>query len=492
MFTPDREPHPAVSEIKFLMQPVVFEPVEKLSVDEPLRIVVTRKQADLRLTVKNRYVFSNLSHLTWSWQLTSNRSVDPMQSGSFELQAGKDYLVLKLNTVVSRVVQLEKTRPAHGNRYFLNIRGVLRSATTWANAGHVLVTQQFPIEFVFETSISQNCVDKDTRRECQLNVKSDDWIITVSRVQNQQSEPLVVIEKATGALVSYAPQGKNLLAGRLLPNFTRAATDNDKGGMELTLNFMFPTLKVDGIFAWFHGWEEFSFWSHWKRVELDQAMPPSVTCTGTDVLECNGGQRIDVTAHCSVVQAVKGNEIFRLLIEYSVFGDGDVRITHQVSPQALLQRTTSLPRIGMQMQLDSLLYQVCYFGRGPGENYPDRKSGSEMGVYATTPVEMGYNKYVVPGENGSRSDCEWIAFRSDSDGDGLCVVSGETPFSCSALLYSATELHSAEHTRDLPKRANGRSPVFVSLDHKLMGVGGDNRYVLNEETDFFAYFNSIS
>jgi hypothetical protein len=133
--------------------------------------------------------------------------------------------------------------------------------------------------------------------------------------------------------------------------------------------------------------------------------------------------------------------------------------------------------------LDSSLFHIQYFGRGPGENYPDRKSGSEMGVYGTTPLDMAYGNYIVPGENGSRSECEWMTFLSDK-GDGVCIVSDtgdekHTSFSASALLHSAQELHSAAHTHtdDLPRRSNGHDPIHVNVDHKLMGLGGDNRLV---------------
>ena len=127
---------------------------------------------------------------------------------------------------------------------------------------------------------------------------------------------------------------------------------------------------------------------------------------------------------------------------------------------------------GLHFQLDPTLFECQYFGRGPEENYPDRKSGSELGVYDSTPAGMCYDNYIVPGENGSRSDCEWIAFRSPQ-GTGLCVVSesSSSSFSCSAQLYSATELDEATHL--LSKRTNGDHPIHVNIDHRMMGVGGD-------------------
>ena len=69
----------------------------------------------------------------------------------------------------------------------------------------------------------------------------------------------------------------------------------------------------------------------------------------------------------------------------------------------------TLPWVGTNFQLDASLYNLHYFGRGPDKNYPDRKAGSFLGHYQMTPTAMSYLKYIVPGENGSSSDCEWIS-----------------------------------------------------------------------------------
>lgn len=92
---------------------------------------------------------------------------------------------------------------------------------------------------------------------------------------------------------------------------------------------------------------------------------------------------------------------------------------------------------------------------------------------------MGYLDYIVPGETGSRSDCEWIALRHNETGSGLLVSSNEKSFSCSALLHTAAELHQARHTYDLKQRSDGKDPIFVNVDHELMGKYrvGDNSSV---------------
>jgi beta-galactosidase len=478
MFSPDRDPHPAVTEIKFLQQPVVFTPGTDSNAEGLHVVVEGDRAASVVLHATNRYTFRDLSHLAWSWQLTSNRSAEPVRSGHFELPNRHSIqdIVLILDAAVPSVRKLHESGAAKGDKYFLNIRGFLVSDTSWAFAGHILVRQQFKLSFDFEESIPRPPIDSTqseahTRRK--LETHSDDQEVRVS-FQGDAS-PFVVLDKSTGSIVSYSPQGHNLFAGDTRANFTRAATDNDKGGMELALDFIFP-FKVDRLFALFHGTEEFSYYSHWRRVGLDASSPPRAICSRMKITE-DHGEKVDVVALCSILSSRNGTELFKITIHYTIFSDGRVRVSHHVIPQPILKKTSSLPRVGMNLQLDPSLSQIQYFGRGPEENYPDRKAGSEMGVYATTPSDMGYFNYIVPGENGSRSDCEWIAFRR-KEGDGVCILSKEdensdSNFSCSALLYSTSELEAATHTCDLERRESG--PIHVNIDHKLMGLGGDNR-----------------
>jgi beta-galactosidase len=488
MFTPDREPHPVVEEIMFLQQPVVFEPISMSYIDATfIRIPVSGSKASLRLNVTNRYVFSELSHLSWSWHLTSNRAVDAIRAGTFELPDahGEEELVLHLDSVVSRVISLEKSRPELGNDYYITIYGALCKEATWGPAGHTLVTQQFPVKFTFSPTISRLTFPKNitTFSLPKLQVIDDEGTLTIQRVRGSDElvECLAVWEKSTGAMISYCPNenGDDLLAGLLLPNFCRAATDNDRGGMELALSFIFhPFLNAHYLYSMISGHDDFSFWSHWRRAGLDQASPPVVVCTKMQVTESDDQGSVHLRTSCNVVQSshCSGKVLFKLQADYNILANGRIQISQQVTPLPILRTVASLARVGLNLQLDPSLYRVQYFGRGPGENYPDRKSGSRMGVYNTTAAEMGYEKYIFPVENGSRSDCEWVAFRSTL-GDGLCIVSErEHTLSCSALLHSATELDAATHTCDLLKRRNGDAPVHVNLDHQLMGLGGDTSW----------------
>ena len=466
MFSPDREPHPAVSEIKYLQQPVTF------SFDRDVEVPIDGNSASVVLRAQNRYTFRDLSHLNWSWHLMSNRSTDPIHSGFFELPSRHDAhdIVIILDGAVGKVHDLEKSRPKNGNTYFLNIRGFLATEESWASEGHLLVQEQFKVNFTFTKIVAHSAPSRVTEK-------------AILRVQETKTQVLItasgamfaIIDIQTGALIDYSPRLNNLLAGPARANFTRAATDNDRGGMELTLDFIFP-FKVDKFFEKIWGTEDFSFYSHWKRAGLTESTPPTITCSNIRVTP--GQDKVDVVGIYSVNNARNKAHIFQVTAHFGFFSDKRVCIAYHVAPQRALRDATSIPRVGLNMQLDESLNRIQYYGRGPHENYPDRKASAEFGVFKTTPEEMSYLKYIVPSENGSRSDCEWISFRTKND-EGLCLVCKDDDardgnFSCSASLYSNSELDLATHTRDLPYRKQGA--IHVNIDHRLMGLGGDNSW----------------
>lgn len=487
MFSPDREPHPAVSEIKFLQQPVFLSPALATSRDTPIRVQVqNNSNARLALKVENRYSFQGLYHLAWSWMLKSSRSTEIIRSERFHVPGGKqgiEEVELRLDSVVSRVRLLEKSKPLLGNSYFLLIRGFLTKDTSWADAGHVVVAHQFCIEFDLRESISKwpsQAANILSPRSERLETVTKNDAIEVFRIVGKKTFSLASFCKDSGALTSFSPQGKNVLRGPLLPNFVRAATDNDKGGLELSLNFMLIPTWMQNFIQNIRGTKDFSHISHWKMVGLDGSGPVKIECRRIRVTSVSSTAVVGIVALMSVYSPDDHVELFKVKHHYTLFDDGRIRISCAVVPQLPLKRTPSLPRVGLTMQLEPQFYNIQYFGRGPGENYPDRKAGSELGVYKTTPTDMAYLGYIVPGENGSRSDCEYVSFRPD-DGEGFLVAStlptnALSTFNCSAQLHSINELHQARHTCDLERRENGQHPVHVNIDHKLMGVGGDNSW----------------
>jgi len=250
--------------------------------------------------------------------------------------------------------------------------------------------------------------------------------------------------------------------------FTRASTDNDRGGMELVLDFLL--LGWAKPFVSTIGKEHFSYEMHWKEHGLSQDHPPKAVCSGFSVV----GQEADkivVLVESKIVDRA-GRCLFLQNATYTVFSDNSILVSYNLKPTNSLLNIPSLARAGISFGLDPSFFQLAWFGRGPSENYPDRKTCSDLAVWQSTASKMGYD-YIVPSENGSRSDCEWVFFESGQGNFAIAAEKEEDKFSFSAKLHSASELHHADHTNDLASRKDGSDIVHCHFDHRMMGLGGD-------------------
>lgn len=125
---------------------------------------------------------------------------------------------------------------------------------------------------------------------------------------------------------------------------------------------------------------------------------------------------------------------------------------------------TDLPRVGMSLALVPGLEQLEWFGRGPWENYSDRKASAMVGHYQST-VTGEYVPYIMPQEHGHKTEVRWLTLIGES-GRGL-RVEGQPLIGFSASHFTADDLFQARHTCDLAPRAE----VILNLDHAQRGLG---------------------
>jgi beta-galactosidase len=457
--------------------------------DNSITIVADSTATSLRLV--NRYTFLDLSHLSWRWELLCSISQYPIGTGFARVDHGR--LIFGWNE--ASACHLREVESKHaGSRYFLNIMGGLRENTSWADAGHVVVRKQFRVDSVrIEGGVNtlKNVIPIQVDNHVQMMIREthDTLAVTASREKgdDDRATPFVIFSKVTGSILSLCWDGQIDLLGRngLTTNFTRAATDNDRGGLELVLHHMMLSWAQPAFF-WLWGYQHFSHNMHWRKHGLTQDQPPRVVCN--DMTYKQQDHVGVITADCSVKNTL-GRILFKQFTTYTVCGHSrQIQVRYKIVPQPCLHRIPSLPRIGVSLEVHQALCKVSYYGRGPKENYPDRKSGSFMGVYTTIPSQMGYD-YIVPSENGNRSDCQWVCLNDDDSNGGdntglLIVASGDNgnnnkknnSFGVSALLHNANELNHASHSYDLDQeRSDGTHPIFVNIDHQLMGLGGDVR-----------------
>lgn len=502
MFSPEREPHPSVSEIKYLQQPAAISlPDSSLSIiltvprkpGATLALLNPPKETPLiLLKVLNRYAFRDLSHLIWKWSLLIEYHPEAKIEG-FATICGET-LIIGCSSIHPHLQDLKF--PKATGTVFLNVYGILSSNQSWAKARHIIVSEQFPVELIFEAALQQqdgsesmNCPSclpvvksvVDSEPDPTLTVWQDTACIFVSREMN--GRPFVIIDKKSGGIKSIIWEGRDMLHGNngIRPNFTRATTDNDRGGMELVLDFLrIPWAKPLLQAMTRH---LFSYEMHWRDHGISQDAPPISTCDQSTVVSGTSGRddSICIETSCSI-RKDSGQTILYATHAYTIFADGRIRVDVKVTPNDCIRSVPSLPRVGLSLSLSKEFHRVKYFGRGPNENYTDRKSGSPMGSWQTSPAKMGFD-YIVPSENGSRSDCKWASFQSNEGGLIVLTESDSSAFNFSALLHTTDELHRATHTCDLVQRLDGEHPVHVNIDHKLMGVGGDVRYAFLFETE---------
>jgi beta-galactosidase len=242
----------------------------------------------------------------------------------------------------------------------------------------------------------------------------------------------VSISKKTGALESYKWKGKEQVFVPLLPHFTRPQTDNDK-----------------------RGWKTHRVLKQWY-----EAVPKLVNISTGKTNNKNGSGTI-VTSTYSYIQ-----DSAIVVIEYCMYSNGMVRVHYHLIADPGLP---NIPKVGMQMGIERTYDNIEWFGRGPMENYIDKNYGADVGIYNLL-IQKFRENYVVPQENGNRTDVRWM-FLYNQQKDGLLIVA-DSLLSMSAWPYTEQNIATAKHTNKL------KDAGFITLNIDLiqMGVGGNDSW----------------
>jgi beta-galactosidase len=166
---------------------------------------------------------------------------------------------------------------------------------------------------------------------------------------------------------------------------------------------------------------------------------------------------------------------YSLHYRYRVLASGDILLAHSITPHG--NQPGWLPKVGLQILLAPEFDRLAWYGRGPWETYPDRRTGARIGVFEGT-VEEQYVPYLVPQDYGNKSDVRWVSLANDQ-GAGL-LAAGEELLNVSAQHYGTDNLSRAWY----PFQLTPRGAVTLNLDHRVSGVGGTAVSVLNEYQTF--------
>lgn len=159
------------------------------------------------------------------------------------------------------------------------------------------------------------------------------------------------------------------------------------------------------------------------------------------------------------------------MFTYTIECCGRITLRHNLIPWG--KQSTWIPKAGMQLVMDGRLRFIEWFGRGPEENYPDRKTGYKTGVYKM-PVKNMYVPYLVPQDYGNRTDVRYCIL-TDGEGNGL-KISGSALFNISAQMVSTDNLTRAVY----PFQLNMLDDMTLNIDYEVSGVGCNSVSVMNK------------
>ena len=378
------------------------------------------------VSVHNENFFRDLSNYALAWSL---------EEDGVETQNG---------TIADLDVPAQQTRTftipydrskITGKEVFLNIDFRLKNAEPLLTAGQVVAYAQLPVitKQACEGGCSKLLAEGHGKKKMKLAAKKNNVVaVTTPNLTFK-------LDRSTGLISEYAYNGKSMLGegGTLKPNFWRAPTDNDMGaGLQKKFKvWKNPQMNLKNI-----------------DVKKDKKTNTVAIVTSFDMPEVQG--QMDIT--------------------YLVFANtGAVKVTEDFKATEGA-KVSDMFRFGMLLQMPYSMEKSTYYGRGPIENYSDRKDCMRIAIY-NDDADNQYFPYIRPQESGTKSDIRWWK-QTDATGLGLQVKSC-APFYASALHFDTEELDDGDekeqrHSFDLKK--SKFTNLFLDAAH--MGVGGENSW----------------
>lgn len=410
---------------------------------------VTADSASVSLA--NKYFFTDLKGYVLKWQLTEDGQI--VAQGRFTLGA----LMPGESTTLSLPVARPKLTP--GAEYFLNVALTRAAETLYAEAGHAVASEQFAMPY-------------DVPAVPQIDLASlagAEGIAPLTLEDNQQALTVkgshfsAVFSRETGKLASLVYNDVDVLQNGEGPelNLYRARVDND--------NWLQNAVRRSGL-------NNLTF-----SVKSISVMPDRSDLVHIIIVreadfqgQANSGRRGGDRRGQGGSQEPTSLEYKTM---YTVFPDGVIQVSNDIRSQGLSQ----LPKLGMTFTMPKAFDTLTWLGRGPHENYVDRKRSADVGLYRGSVADQ-LEDYVRPQDNGNKCDVRWGALTNEI-GNGLMIVTDGT-FSISAHHNTVQDFDRARHPTDLPQR----DAVYVCLDAAHSGLGGDScgpvpmqKYILNAQ-----------
>lgn len=367
------------------------------------------------ITVRNRHDFTNLKDYAFAWEICRNG--EKTASGTFSvdlLPHGQKDIRLDLPEI-----------PDDGNEYFLNLYAYTKTVSGLLPAGYEVAKEQLKLgEGDFFARVPEASGN--------LEYRVDDGVLVFA-----SGDVSGKIDLKKGVLSDYAIRGVRPFKKYPEPAFWRAPVDNDFG------NKMPWTCGV------------------WRTAHVNRYVKNATV-----------GERTPEGLPVKVEWILTDIQV-PYTMEFLVRNDGSLLVSGTMDMTG--KKLPELPRFGMRMELAGRYENLCYYGRGPQENYIDRWSSAFVGRYEDK-VENQYYPYARPQETGNKTDVRWLSL-SDGEGTEVEITGVSQPIAFSALHYAPEDLdpgltRKMQHTIDVIPQKD----VFLHVDLKQRGLGGDNSW----------------
>ncbi len=295
----------------------------------------------------------------------------------------------------------------------LNVYAVLKSDMIWAEKGFAVAKEQFVVEKFNPAEITTgSSAPTYTETENLFTINCGSYIFE--------------FDKNSASLLSWKKDGKELIKGRLEPYFWKPANENQKQNQ-----------YNNRLGAWRNGAQ--------NRDIIRQT-----------VKESDGLLTLSFEIEYAI--GVEGS------IEYTINGDGEIQVEMSYNP--VKTDLPLIPKVGMHIYLPSAYKNIEWYGRGPQENYADRKTGYFIGLYNMPLADFMVN-YASPQDNANRSDVRWFSLGSSTD---KLLFRGLQELNFRAWDYTEESLERSKHPYDIERT----DYINLNIDYMIHGVGGND------------------
>ena len=425
----ERIPHPACHEHHRLAQPVAVT-------------LLSARGARVRLRVRNEHDFTALEHAGLRARWTLRADGQEIADGALPAAALKD---LAPGAHRDLALDLGGPLPREAKEFHLDLSFTLARATAWAEAGHVVAAAQLALP-----------APAGRRAISNLKSKISDSPAALAAIAVTVAEELghVVLrapargvearfDRATATLVSLRRDGVEHLARGPLLQLWRGAIDND------------------GIKLW--SGQDGKALGRWQKLGLDRGLDHRPEEFEVAPPAADGSVTVTLV-HAATTPLRQNWEDALHLHRYTLHPDGRLAVANEF---ILAEDYADLPRVGLRLDLPAGFRRLAYFGRGPFENYGDRKAAADLGLWENT-VAGEYVDYVMPQEHGHHTDVRWLELTTEADEPDMLAVEAAATLEFNATHFSAEDLYAAKHTTDL--KARPETILYLDAAHRGLGT----------------------